>query len=101
MSETRTIDMLFLELSQFTNATTAKELALKSELSVVNDELSKFRAAFNKHTFEHAETARRLHEMTAARDEACDIADGLYNCDGGDLAPFVRIASLRKVGSQP
>jgi hypothetical protein len=40
----------------------------------------------------------QLAAMTAARDEACDIADGLYNCDGGDLAPFDRIAALRKVG---
>jgi hypothetical protein len=39
----------------------------------------------------------QLAAMTAARDEACDIADGLYNCDGGDLAPFDRIAALRKV----
>ena len=40
----------------------------------------------------------RLAIMTAARDEACQIADGLYNCDGGDLAPFARIKELRQVG---
>lgn len=32
--ETETIDKLFLELSQFTNATTAKELELKSLLNI-------------------------------------------------------------------
>lgn len=41
---TETIDRLFLELSQFTQATTAKELLFQAELSRSADELARLRA---------------------------------------------------------
>ena len=40
---TETIDRLFLELSQFTQATTAKELLLQAEISRSADELARLR----------------------------------------------------------
>lgn len=36
MPDTEAIDKLFLELSQFTNATTAKELALRRHIGYLN-----------------------------------------------------------------
>lgn len=41
---TETMDRLFLELSQFTQATTAKELLFQAELSRSADELARLRA---------------------------------------------------------
>jgi hypothetical protein len=43
---------------------------LRVELGRVNEELSKFRAKVNAQTFEHAETGRRLHQVTGERDLA-------------------------------
>lgn len=40
---TETMDRLFLELSQFTQATTAKELLLQAEISRSADELARLR----------------------------------------------------------
>ena len=37
--ETETIDRLFLELSQVTQATTAKELALQNEVAALREQL--------------------------------------------------------------
>lgn len=37
--ETQQIDMLFLELSQFTNATTDKEIALNKEQALLKNQL--------------------------------------------------------------
>lgn len=37
--ETEAIDRLFLELSQFTNATTARELALQKEIAKLHEEI--------------------------------------------------------------
>lgn len=39
MKDTETIDRLFLELSQFTAATTAKELELQAEVKQLNNSL--------------------------------------------------------------
>jgi hypothetical protein len=39
MHTTETIDRLFLELSQFTNATTARELAYRTALERIRDDV--------------------------------------------------------------
>jgi hypothetical protein len=67
--ETRAIDMLFLELSQFTQATTAREFELKYEVSRLANEVAEFRAAFNKETFRHAETGRELARIRKSLSE--------------------------------
>ena len=46
MKETQIIDMLFLELSQFTQATTAKELALQAERDRLADLKTKVRGKY-------------------------------------------------------
>ena len=43
--ETETIDRLFLELSQFTRATTGKELALANQLAEAKAEIEQLREA--------------------------------------------------------
>ena len=48
--ETESIDRLFLELSQFTQATTAKELALNEELKRTTERLERIADAAKKVT---------------------------------------------------
>ncbi len=55
---TETIDRLFLELSQFTQATTAKELLLQAEISRSADELARLRAGIEAALVEITETAK-------------------------------------------
>jgi hypothetical protein len=52
--ETETIDRLFLELSQFTRATTGKELALANQLAEAKAKIVRSR-----------ETLREIHEVYA------------------------------------
>ena len=54
MMETETIDRLFLELSQFTRATTGKELALANQLAEAKAKIVRLREAL-----------REIHEVYA------------------------------------
>lgn len=77
---TETIDRLFLELSQFTQATTAKELLFQAELSRSADELARLREGINAALAEIRSVAQALpqrafFEVTAvgAYRDAADI----------------------------
>ena len=62
--ETETIDRLFLELSQFTRATTGKELALANQLAEAKAEIERLRKALKK-----------ICHVTGSEMEAYDIAE--------------------------
>jgi hypothetical protein len=62
--ETETIDRLFLELSQFTSATTAKEIALQKRVDALNAAIHPF-AMLVKHT-----SGRIPHERLSLADWA-------------------------------
>ena len=62
--ETETIDRLFLELSQFTRATTGKELALANQLAEAKAEIVRSREALKK-----------ICHVTGSDMEAYDIAE--------------------------
>lgn len=64
--ETETIDRLFLELSQFTRATTGKELALANQLAEAKAEIERLRKALREIYEVYAGSEGIPQPMTAA-----------------------------------
>jgi hypothetical protein len=60
-----TVDKLFLELSQVTTATTAKELELGRRIGNLTAEIAEWRAAYLRVQAEHSATEQKRRELAA------------------------------------